>query len=925
MISRDFVSKWRQESVREHSGYQEHFRDVCALIGHPTPTDDDPTSAHCVFDVGASTQPSGQRWANVWKRGVFAWEYKGGYANLDEAYLHLLMYRESLQNPPLLVVSDMATIQIYTNVADTVKQVVTLELDDLLAPVGLQQLRDLFTNPEVFRAAQTTEQVTELAAVEFARLATLLRRHGAEPQHTARFLTRVLFCLFAEDVGLLPAGLFARLIADARTNASLLVTQFNQLFAAMRTGGVFATEKIAHFNGRLFDDVEVLAMNSEGLDILQRASALDWSSIEPTILGTLFERSFNPAKRTQLGAPYTSRADVMLIIEPVLMAPLRRRWDDVQSRARTLAVRRNAANAANAHQAARLQKELTRLLTGFAAEIAGTQVLDPACGGANFLYVALRQLLDLEKAVITLAQDLAVGTFVPSVSPKQLHGIEINAYAHELAQITIWIGYIQWLHDNGFGVPNQPILKPLDTTITHVDAFLAYDAAGTPVEQPWPKADVIVGTPPFFGGNKIHKGLGDSQIDAAIAFYAGRMPARTDIVCHWFDRVRMLIERGEVQRAGLLATHAIRHGENRKALDRITQSGDIFMAWADRTWILDGTAVRVSIIGFDSGKEKVRELDGQIVTVINADLTGILDFSIAKTLSENNHIYFRGDEKGGPFDIDEETAADMLRAPENSSGRLNTDVVRPYVNGFDITRRPHGQWMIDFGATMSEEEASLYESPFEYVRRVVRPIREHVRDKHERTWWWLHKHPVPELRNAISGLRRFIATPVVAKHRLFMWFQGDVIPDHHLYVFARDDDYFFGVLHSKVHELWALAMSTQIDDRPRYSSMPARTFETFPFPWTPGAEPVENPQVQAIAAAARHLVDVRDNWLNAHDVDETRVRKRTITGLYTTRPTWLVNAHAKLDAAVYAAYGWEAGLTDTEILARLLALNLGRG
>ena len=499
MTPQEFVTKWRLVSVKERSGYQEHFRDLCALIGHPSPTDDDPTGTRYAFEAGADKQRGGQGWADVWKRGAFAWEYKGKHANLDKAYQQLLQYRESLQSPPLLVVSDMATIQIHTNFTNTVKRVVTLELDDLLTPAGLQLLRDLFTDPEAFRAAQTTEQVTEQAAAEFAKLATLLRRYGAEPQRIAHFLTRLLFCLFAEDVGLLPNGLFTRLIAATRARAPLFVAQLGQLFAAMRSGGFFAMEDIPHFNGRLFDDAEVLAVDSEGLDILQRASALDWSSIEPAILGTLFERSLDPAKRAQLGAHYTSRADILLIIEPVLMAPLRRRWDDVQSQARALAARRDGADP---RQAARLQEELRRLLTGFAAEIAATQVLDPACGSANFLYVALKQLLDLEKAVITLAQGLAVGGFFPSVSPEQLHGVEVNAYAHELAQITVWIGYIQWLRDNGFGVPSQPILKPLDT-IRHMDAILAYDPAGAPVEPAWPRADVIVGNPPFLGGKRL--------------------------------------------------------------------------------------------------------------------------------------------------------------------------------------------------------------------------------------------------------------------------------------------------------------------------------------------------------------------------------------------------------------------------------------
>jgi hypothetical protein len=235
-----FVEKWRQVTVTERSGYQEHFRDLCRLIGHPSPTDADPTGAHYTFEAGATKQAGAKGWADVWKRGVFAWEYKGKHANLDKAYQQLLQYRESLQNPPLLVVSDMAQIVIHTNFTNTVKQVITIQHTDLLKPEGLQRLRDLFSNPEAFRAPQTTTQVTEHAAAEFAKLATLLRRYGEEPQAIAHFLIRLLFCLFAEDVGLLPNQLFSRLVTRTRARAPLFVSQLRELFTMMSTGGFFA-------------------------------------------------------------------------------------------------------------------------------------------------------------------------------------------------------------------------------------------------------------------------------------------------------------------------------------------------------------------------------------------------------------------------------------------------------------------------------------------------------------------------------------------------------------------------------------------------------------------------------------------------------------------------------------------------------------
>lgn len=236
------------------------------------------------------------------------------------------------------------------------------------------------------------------------------------------------------------------------------------------------------------------------------------------------------------------------------------------------------------------------------------QVLDPACGSGNFLYVSLKKLLDLEKEVITFAASNGVGSFFPHVHPRQLHGIELNDYAYELAQVVIWIGYLQWLRDNGFGYDADPILTPL-RTIQHMDAVLARDADGHPSEPPWPAADVIVGNPPFLGGNRIRQQLGDEYVDRLFVLYEGRVPAFSDLCCYWFERAREQIAKGRARRAGLLATQGIRGGANRRVLERIKESGDIFYAQADRPWILDGAAVRISMVGFDDGNEIHRLLN----------------------------------------------------------------------------------------------------------------------------------------------------------------------------------------------------------------------------------------------------------------------------------------------------------------------------
>jgi len=924
-----FIAKWQRSALTERSAAQQHFLDLCAVLGEPTPATADPEGHFYTFEKGARKSGGGGGWADVWKRSYFAWEYKGKRKDLMAAYQQLLQYREDLENPPILVVCDLDRFEVHTNFTGTVKHVYAFDLADLQrnAPTPtcalppLDVLRAAFAHPDRLRPTRTTASVTEDAACEFAALADSLRRRGEDPEATAHVLMRLLFCLFAEDIGLLPERLFTTLVERTRTRPADFAARLGLLFAAMATGGSFGADDIAHFNGGLFADATVPPLVGDDLATLARAAALDWTSIEPAIFGTLFERSLDPSKRSQLGAHYTSRDDILLIVEPVLMAPLRRRWAVVQEEARGLIVRRDAVSGG---ARTRHQQALERLLLAFTDEIAAVRVLDPACGSGNFLYVALKRLLDLWKEVSLFAATSAVAGLLPyTVGPQQLYGIELNVYAHELASVVVWIGYIQWLHDNGFGIPEDPILKPLHN-IRRMDAVLAYDDVDRPIEPAWPDADVIIGNPPFLGGSKLRRELGDAYVEHLWLLYVGHVPGGADLVCYWFERARALIAHGDVGRAGLLATNSIRGGANRRVLERIKESGDIFMAWDDRSWILDGAAVRVSMVGFDNGREPGHVLNGVPVESINADLTARFDLGRAQRLRENERLCFRSDEKGGPFDIPPDLALPMIDAPFNPNGRPNTDVVRPYVNGLDVVRRRRGMWIIDFGVDTTEDAAALYELPFEYVRRVVKPVRDAGNNAHERVHWWLHRRPAPDMRQAIARLPRFISTPRVAKHRVFVWFEPEMIPDCQLYIFARADDYFFGVLHAKPHELWSLRMCTWlgVGNDPRYT--PTSTFETFPFPWAPGTELADDPRVEAIAAAARALVEQRDRWLNPEGATDADLKTRTLTALYNTRPTWLDLAHHRLDDAVLAAYGWPRDLSDEGILGRLLALNLER-
>jgi type II restriction/modification system DNA methylase subunit YeeA len=452
----------------------------------------------------------------------------------------------------------------------------------------------------------------------------------------------------------------------------------------------------------------------------------------------------------------------------------------------------------------------------------------------------------------------------------------------------------------------------------------------------------------------MREALGDDYVDDLFAAYAGRVPQEADLVAYWVAKAWAAVVSGRSKRVGLVTTNSIRGGANRRVLVPIADAGGFFTAWSDQPWTVDGAAVRVSLLGFSAQAAATPHLDGQPVERINADLTGAaFDLTKASRLGPNVGVAFMGDTKGGAFDVPGSLAREWLGLPLNPNGRTNADVLRPWVNGMDVTRRPSDKWIIDFGWTMTESEAALYEAPFAYASEHVRPEREKNRREMYARHWWRHVEPRQGMWRALECLRRYLGTPRVAKHRLFAWLGHSILPDSQVIAIARDDDTSFGVLHSRFHELWALRMGTSLEDRPRYT--PSTTFETFPFPEgltpdIPAADYADDPRAPKIASAAARLNELRENWLNPPDlvVREPEVvpgypdrvlpkneeaakelKKRTLTNLYNARPQWLSNAHAELDEAVAEAYGWgdewRAGLlTDDEILARLFRLNQER-
>jgi len=928
MTAAEFKRKWSRYQGKETSAYQGHFDDLCRLLGQQTPAEADPSGSEffCyqkrvvkdaeLFELEAkpdANEPTERGFADVWMKGHFAWEYKGKKKNLDEAYKQLLRYRESLLNPPLLVVCDFDRYIVKTNFNGTVQEVYEFTNDQIDRPENLRVLRALFTDPEFLRPQRTTAQVTKDLAAQIAEVAKSLQgRESVELADAksrkevnvaqkknlriARFLNRIVFCFFAEDTGLLPGNLFTEIAKAGMDDPKLFAETLEKLFAVMARGGTFGKDKIRHFNGHLFEDSTVFELTETELRQLADAGEADWQFIEPSIMGTLFERALEPEQRSQLGAHYTSEADIKTLVEPVLMQPFRREWATIKGEL-AAAYTKGKGTAAQRERLAKFQKQLSAVT-----------VLDPACGSGNFLYVSLQLLLGLEKEVFTFAKQLGFDLKL-QVTVTQLKAIEINPYAFELAQVSVQIGYLQWRRDNGFDNDRSPVLqvldgfqnedallvphfrnKPKDLKEARAEEHAHDDALKFYTERKWPRCDVIVSNPPFLGGKLIRRELGGAYVEALFENLGRRVPPEADLCCYWFEKARQQIELEKCSRAGLLATQGIRGGANRQVLNRIKKTGDIFFAESDRPWILDGANVHVSMVGFDDGTEKDRLLNGRRASVIHSNLSSaIADTTTALPLRSNSGVAFMGDTKGGAFDVTEEQALELLSQP-NPHGRPNSDVIIPWINGLDVTKRSREMFIIDFGAARAIDDCAKYEAPFKYLVDHVRPER--LKNNRERyaTYWWQHVEPRPGMLAALAPLPRFLLTVRVSKHRLFVWQTSPTLADSSCFSFARSDDYSFGVLQSRTHEVWARAQGTQVREREsgfRYT--PTTCFETFPFPFPDDFdEPLNNVGAwldankhykhivlfdapppcapdehrDAISEAAEELDQLRQTWLN---------------------------------------------------------------
>ena len=980
MTPRDFIEKWRDASD-EHAVAQPHFVDLCRLLGEPDPQTADPAREWFCFERGAKKAGGGSGWADVWRRGCFGWEYKSRGKDLDAAHAQLLRYSGALENPPLLITCDFARFRIHTNWTNAVAEIHEFAHGDLEDAAVRDKLKWAFAEPERLKPAKTRQQLTEDAAGRFAALAERLRGRGHNPQTVAHFVNRLVFCMFAEDVGLLPNAMFTRMLEHAAKAPDDFADLAGELFDKMRTGGRVGFEKVEWFNGGLFDDGAALHLDKRDVAEVLGAARLDWSDIDPSILGTLFERGLDPSKRSQFGAHYTDREKIMLILRPVMVEPLTRAWEAAKAgiataiererEARERAARtRNPQASGNATKAANAARaEAERLHAGFIERLRNFRVLDPACGSGNFLYLALRELKDLEHRVNVEAADiLGSGVPFPATGPENVLGIELNPYAAELARVSVWIGEIQWMRRNGFEAARNPILRPLDT-IENRDAILTPEGA----QAAWPAANVIVGNPPFLGSKFLRKGrpatatqpalagLGDDYVETLFNAYRGSVPASSDLVVYWFYKALELLHCNKIDRIGLVSTKSIAKGRSNEPLKLFITQGSavIFNAWTNERWIIDGAKVRVSLVCFDRNVSQAPELNGQTVSLIASDLAEVSAHQETYALLQNKGVAFQGVKLNGPFTLSGSEARSMLLEPLNPNGLRNNCVVRRFLENDDVTERMADGWVLDFFDFPEKIQAVCFQRPFKHIEKVAvyrSGLSTSRATEVERLGaFWLMQRPRPRLREKLKHISQVIVTPETSEHRIFAFCEAKFTFSGSLFVIVRDDFASFGILHSTIHEVWSTRQGNRLGEGNQRRYNITKTFETFPFPEgltpdRPAASYANDPRARRIAEAARRLNERREAWLNPPDlvrrepevvpgypdrlipVDAAAaatLKKRTLTNLYNERPAWLDMAHRDLDRAVAAAYGWEAdfdagALDDDEMLARLFALNQAR-
>jgi hypothetical protein len=990
----DFLKKWLGSEGNERANYQTFFGDLCVALNVPSPPPkgSEDGDLYC-FDKNIKffgEKAETTRFADFYKESHFLIEAKQGSTNSSKGHgkRGTKGYRDEMQKafnqaksyaynrmlpslPPFLMTCDIGShFEIWEGFSGEygsygARQ--TINLKDLAQPEIFDRFVAIFTDPQSLNPEKYRARVTREVAAELAKLSRWLEEQGYEAHATANFLMRCIFTMFAEDVELLKGEVFTKALRDRWIpNPHTFKPEIEQLWQTMNTGGTFGFERILRFNGSFFEDATAFDLPKEQLEILYAAAAKDWSQVEPAIFGTLLERALEKKERSRLGAHYTPRSYVERLVRPVVMEPLRQQWDEVE-----LELRRILVTPEGKEPTAAQQKKAEQEIQAFLTQLRQVRILDPACGTGNFLYVTLDLLKGLEQEAIARLVDVAGNVqlnVLEQVNPAQFLGIEINPRAAAIAELVIWIGYLQWYFKRyGNAAPPEPVLQAFGN-IECRDAVLVYDGrepdldaktgeirsrwggkmmkhpvTGEDVPDPldrvviykylnpraaaWPEADYILGNPPFIGNKRMRENLGDGYVNSLRATY-DEIPEVCDLVMYWWHKSAKLLSNGCLKRFGLITTNSITQSFNRKILHHFLldqKTISILFAIPDHPWTDgDGADVRIAMTVAGQGKqpgylERIRiekqseEKHLDLVFefqkgYINSDLSVGIDTESTLKLVANSQLTGQGVIPIGDGFYLNGDEYEAFRLQEPSAVQF----VKRFRNGKDLTHKPRNLRIIDLYGI---EESEVKKFPFLYERiyNLVRPKRLENTDKSRREKWWLFGRSNEEIRNALHGLKRYISTCRTSKHRTFLFLEGDILPDTKVVAIGLDDAYFLGILSSYVHVSWSLPTGGRlgIGNDPSYNH--SDCFYKFPFP-----DPTPE-QKQKIRELGDRLDSHRKQVQAAHpDI--------TITGMYNLLEklragetfteadrsynnralvSTLHQIHTELDTAVFAAYGWQ--------------------
>lgn len=1012
-----FIARWRASEGAERAAYAQFLTEFCRPIGveTPLPPTSDAEAVTYRFEYPVKFRDAGgvatTGRIDLYKKSCFVLEAKQsrlrgqmkeippaqgslaliepsgprGRRGADRGWDVLMLnarrqaedYAKALPAahgwPPFLIICDVGhCFELYADFTGQGKNYVQFPdrqryrvyLDDLREPAVRERMAAIWQQPLALDPTRHAVRVTRRIAERLAAVSRALEREH-DPEEVALFLMRCVFTMFAEDAELIPKDSFKALLRDCRDNPGAFRPLVEELWRVMDKGGYSITLRttMRRFNGKLFEDARVFALERPEIGELLAAAEHDWKGVEPSIFGTMLEQALDPAERARLGAHYTPRAYVERLVVETVIAPLREDW-------------RHVLGAAQQSRDCGDQRKALTLIEEFHQTLCATRVLDPACGTGNFLHVAQELMKKLEGEVLDAAGELGSrerlgGIADRHVGPHQFLGMDTNRRAVAIADLMLWIGYLQWhLRTRAFA-PSEPILEEL-TQIAPGDALLVWDDWPVPLvdggrevtprnprRPDWPEVEFIVGNPPFIGGKDLRGRLGDGYVGALRAAYP-QMNESADLVMYWWDRAAELLVMSEtkLRRFGFVTTNSITQLFQRRVVERHLNAQkpiSLLLAIADHPWTKAGrdtAAVRIAMTVAAAGRQEgrlleviaesgldtdqprvdVRERQG----MINADLSIGVDVTRTTRLLANEGLCSPGVKLHGAGFLVTPAEAEALGLGK----RPGLDGhIRHYRNGRDLTARSRGVMAIDLFGLSAAEVRERFPEVYQHLRLTVEKDRQAQFDRSPtadaRSYlanWWLFGKPRQELRPALAGLQRYIATVETAKHRVFQFLDTNILPDNMLVAVALSDAFHLGVLSSRIHCVWALQSGgwLGIGNDPRYSK--SRCFDPFPFPEASEA------QKQTIRDAAEALDALRKDVLARHP-------DLTLTGLYNIRAAILAGRplsaaetdirdrglvlilnehHEAIDAAVAAAYGLPADADDETILAMLVTLNRDR-